>query len=305
VTMTATDGCKDAARLLGAYADGQLDAATTLEVDDHLASCETCNERIALDRAMRGSLKKTTKTSAPDDVKARMLAAMTAEANREAARDDAERDKNSPVEEAPRGRGMLRHWRTYSGRSTALRAMLPLASAAALTLAWGFAGKQPVTRGVPDVMQGGFANDEALRELVDVHKRPIRPETKDVAAVRGFEPDVGVPVRAVHFKQGNARFVGARIVNMQGSERSAVLYYEVPQGNGAVQRVSVFVYDPARVHIGPQNLAPHAVGTAQVQVAQQGGYSVAVRNHGGVAYAYTTDLDPDQSAQLVASAEPE
>jgi anti-sigma factor RsiW len=300
--VTKTDECKEAARLLGAYADGQLDAAKTLEVDDHLASCETCNERIALDRAMRASLKKTTKASAPDDVKARMLAAMTAEANREAARED---EKNSPVDEAPRGRGMLRHWRSFKSPSVALRAMLPLASAAALTLAWGFAGKQPVTRGVPDLAQGSFANDEALRELVDVHKRPIRPETKDPTAVRGFEPDVGVPVRAVRFKQGNARFVGARIVNMQGAERSAVLYYEVPRGNGNVQRVSVFVYDPARVHVGSGNLAPRAVGTAQVQVAQQGGYSVAVRNHGGVAYAYTTDLDAEESAQLVASAEPE
>jgi anti-sigma factor RsiW len=288
VTMTASE-CRDVARLLGAYADGQLDAAKTLEVDDHLASCETCNERIALDRAMRASLKNTTKTSAPDDVKTRMLAAMVAEANREAAREE-----NSPVDEAPRGRGMLRHWRT----------MLPLASAAALTLAWGFAGKQPVTRGVLDT-QSGFANDEALRELVNVHKHPIRPETKDPSAVRGFEPDVGVPVRAVRFKQGNARFVGARIVNMHNAERGAMLYYEVPQGNGNVQRVSVFVYDPARVQLGSANLAPHAVGTAQVQVAQRDGYSVAVRNHGGVAYAYTTDLDPDQSAQLVASAEPE
>lgn len=292
-----TSECKNMARLLGAYADGQLDAAKTLEVDDHLASCETCNERIALDRAMRASLKNTTKTSAPDDVKARLLGAMTAETNREAAR-DGEQEKNSPVEEAPRGRGMLRHWRT----------MLPLASAAALTLAWGFAGKQPVTRGVPDMAQGGLANDEALRELVDVHKRPIRPETKDPSAVRGFEPDVGVPVRAVRFKQGNARFVGARIVNVHGSERGAMLYYEVPTNGGAnapVQRVSVFVYDPARVHIGNDNSAPRAVGTAQVQVSQKDGYSVAVRNHGGVAYAYTTDLDPDQSAQLVASAEPE
>lgn len=298
MTDSVRDSCKDTARYLGAYADGQLDAAKTLEVDDHLASCETCNERIALDRAMRASLKKTTKTSAPDDVRARMLAAMSAEANREASRNE-EQEKDSAVEEAPRGRGVLRHWRS----------MLPLASAAALTLAWGFAGKQPVTRGMPDVMQGGFANDEALRDLVEVHKRPIRPETKDPTAVRSFEPDVGVPVRAVRFKQGDARFVGARIVNMHGSERSAVLYYEVPitgpGGNGNVQRVSVFVYDPARVHIGNANLAPRAVGTAQVQVAQQGGYSVAVRNHGGVAYAYTTDLDPDQSAQLVASAEPE
>lgn len=297
--MTMSDACKSTARLLGAHADGQLDAVKTLEVDDHLASCETCNERVALDRAMRASLKKTTKASAPDDVRARMLAAMTAEANREAAREDG-REKTSAVDEAPRGRGVLRHWRT----------MLPLASAAALTLAWGFAGKQPVTRGVPDVMQGGFANDEALRDLVEVHKRPIRPETKDPTAVRGFEPDVGVPVRAVRFKQGNARFVGARIVNMHGSERGAMLYYEVPVdkagvNTGAVQRVSVFVYDPARVHIGNANIAPRAIGTAQVQVAQRDGYSVAVRNHGGVAYAYTTDLDPDQSAQLVASAEPE
>lgn len=278
--------CKSMARLLGAYADGQLEAAKTLEVDDHLASCEVCNERIALDRAVRASLKKTTKTVAGDDVKARMLAAMSAEATREERREEAE---------APRERGTLRRWRT----------MLPIASAAALTLAWGFAGKQPVTRGLPDVMQGGFANDEVLRELVDVHKRPIRPETQDPKAIRSFEPDVGVPVRAVRFKQGNARFVGARIVNMQGAERGAMLYYEVPQQNGSVQRVSVFVYDPARVHIGSSATAPRAIGTARVQVVQQGGYSVAVRQHDGVAYAFTTDLDPDQSAQLVAQAEPE
>ena len=48
--MTET-ACKETARLLGTYTDGQLDAAKTLEVDDHLASCEVCNERIALDRA--------------------------------------------------------------------------------------------------------------------------------------------------------------------------------------------------------------------------------------------------------------
>jgi anti-sigma factor (TIGR02949 family) len=106
-----TPECKETARLLGAYADGQLDAVKTLEVDDHLASCETCNERIALDRAMRASLKKTTKTSAPEDVRSRMLAAMTAEANRETAREQGEKD--STVDEAPRGRGVLRHWRSF------------------------------------------------------------------------------------------------------------------------------------------------------------------------------------------------
>jgi anti-sigma factor RsiW len=286
--------CTRTTRLLGAYVDGQLEAAETLEIDDHVAACETCHERIALDRALRASLKKTTKASAPADVKARMLAAMSAEAAREETRSDEARSDEEPAP-AETGRGMLRHWRT----------MLPLASAAALTLAWGFAAKQPASRGAADVMQGGFANDEVLRELVDVHKRPIRPETQDPKVVRSFEPDIGVPVRGVRFKEPDARFVGARIVNMHGSERGAMLYYEVPQRNGIVQRVSVFVYDPARVHIAQENLAPRAVGTARVQVAQQGGYSVAVREHAGVAYAFTTDLDADSNAQLVAQAEPE
>src|SRR5690606_24599416 len=159
------------------------------------------------DRAVRGSLQKTTKLTASADVKARMLAAMAAQTTREELAREEEREADEP-----RGRGMLRHWRT----------MLPLASAAALTLAWGFAAKQPVTAGLPDVMQGGFANDEVLRELVDVHKRPIRPETQDRKEVRSFERDVGVPVRAVHFKQNNARFVGGRIVNMHGAERAAM-----------------------------------------------------------------------------------
>ena len=70
--------CTDVVRLLGAHADGQLDPAKTLEVDDHLGSCESCRERVQLDRAIRGSLKKAVRTTAPSNMRARMLAAMTA-----------------------------------------------------------------------------------------------------------------------------------------------------------------------------------------------------------------------------------
>ena len=78
-----------------------------------------------------------------------------------------------------------------------------------------------------------------------------------------------------------------------------MLQYEMQQGNN-VQRVTVFVYDPAKVQIGGANLAPRAVGTAQVRIGQTDGYSVAVRQQGGVGYTIASDTDPDSLANLVA-----
>ena len=137
--------CRSIARLLGAHADGQLDAAKTLEVDDHLGKCEDCRERVALDRAIRGSVKKAVSTTTPDDVRARMLVAMAGERAREskqraeavATAAMAVAALRSGVEDGPAGRPvMLRHWRT----------MLPLSAAAVIAFAWGFAGKQPMAQ---------------------------------------------------------------------------------------------------------------------------------------------------------------
>ncbi len=290
------------ARLLGAHADGQLDAAKTLEVDDHLGRCETCRERVALDRAIRGSLKKAVKTSAPADVRARMLAAMagqTARDEKTASASAAPVDVLGSVESVESiGSGrpsMLRHWRT----------MLPIASAAAIALAWGFAGKQPMAGGDTSARLGaGFSNDELVNQFVDVHRRPIRPETPDPKEVRAFEREVGVPVHVPQLEK-NARFVGGRLLPVQGGERAAMLQYEVAQANGGVQRVSVFIYDPRRVQIhGAEQLAPRAVGTAQVRVGRAHGYSLAVAQHGSVGYAVASDLE-DSSAQYALAADRE
>lgn len=285
-----TETCSPVARLLGAYVDGRLDTAKTLEVDDHLAACETCRERIALDRAVRGSLKKTSKTTAGGDMKARMLAAMAAEARRE--------DAATKTAEAAtvKSRGMLRHWRT----------MIPVASAAALALAWGFAAKQPVVM-TSETMGAGFVNDDLLRQFVAVHSHPMRPEASDPSQVRQFERDVGVPVRFPQKLHANARFVGGRLLPTANGERAALLQYEVGDGtnSGNVQRVSIFVYDPRRVTVGSRNLAPRAVGTAQVQVGQENGVSVAVTQHGQAGYLVASDLDPDSSAKLVAAVDGE
>jgi len=289
--------CGSIARLLGAHADGQLDAAKTVEIDDHLGACETCRERVALDRAIRGSLKKAVQTATPDDVRARMLAAMAGATAREALLVEEAVEAAAEAEEpkAAKRPAMLRSWRTA----------LPVASAAAICLAWGFAARQPMAASdLHASARAGFSNDELVKQFVDVHSRPIRPETADSKEVRNFEREVGVPVHVPQLEK-NARFVGGRLLPVQGGERAAMLQYEVVRASGEVQRVSVFIYDPRRVQIrSAEQLPARAVGTAEVRVGQARGYSVAVAQHGDVGYAVASDLD-DSSAQFVAAAERE
>ena len=314
----SADACKSMGLLLGAHLDGQLDPVKTLEVEDHIGACEVCYERLALDRALRGSLKKAVKTTAPEDVRARMLAALAGERARagESAREtrqdedehsvsstaaivatgsmteglDASADRTSTPGSAPKRPSMLRHWRT----------MLPLASAAALMMAWGAAGKQPVVHGMPETMVPDGLPDDLLRDIVGQHRGPLPPEQADPKQVRQFERYVGVPVRVPQFS--NARFVGGRLVPLHGGERAAMLQYEVKQ-NGDTQRVTVFVYDPRKIQIGGANLSARSVGTAEVRVGQTDGYSVAVTQHGGIGYAMASDLDPESSANLVSAVE--
>jgi hypothetical protein len=64
--------------------------------------------------------------------------------------------------------------------------------------------------------------------------------------------------------------------------------------------VTVLVYDPEKIQVGNANLAPREVGTAEVRVGQEKGYSVVVTQRAGVGYLLASDLDPDRSVQLAA-----
>jgi len=279
--MTLHD-CRDRARLLGSYLDGELEPARMIEIDEHVGECETCREEAQLMRAVRGSLKRVVRTSAPAGLSERIATAMAAERVREEARGEAQEalDAQAPLVS-------LASWRT----------MVPLATAAALALMWGAATRgshSPTTEA-----RAGFG-DDLLAELVSEHSQSLPLEAKDPDSVRGLERYVGVPLHPASFERAglNARLVGGRVVPLR-AQRAAMLQYVVGTGDDA-RRVSVVVYDAQKIQIGTANLAPREVGTAEVRVGRESGYSVAATQRGGVGYVVASDLDPDRSAQFAA-----
>jgi anti-sigma factor (TIGR02949 family) len=283
--MTLHD-CRDRARMLGPYLDGELEAAKLIEIDEHVAQCETCREEAQLLRAIRGSLKRVVRTAAPQGLRDRIGTAMAAEVAREGARSDGASSGSAALE------GPLVGWASW-------RTMVPLATAAALALMWGAVTRMDPLHGASVDKAAVFDGDELLSELVAEHSRPLPP---DVTAI----PDVGnklaryvdVPVRPARFERGGAHFVGGRVMPLR-SQRAAMLQYVVGTGEDA-PRVSVYVYDAQKIQIDSANLAPRAVGSAEVRVGRERGYSVVVAQRAGVGYLVTSDLDPDRSAQLAA-----
>jgi anti-sigma factor RsiW len=284
--MTLHD-CRDHARMLGPYLDGELEAAKLIEIDEHVARCETCREEAQLLRAMRGSLKRVVRTAAPQGLRDRIDTAVAAEMAREVTRSESANRGSAGVE------GPLVGWASW-------RTMVPLATAAALALMWGAAtrgGSQPGTSVATRATV--FDGDELLAELVAEHSRPLPPDvTAGPDSGRKLGRYVDVPVRPASFERGGAHFVGGRVMPLR-SQRAAMLQYVVGTGEDA-PRVSVYVYDAQKIQIDSANLSPRAVGSAEVRVGREKGYSVVVAQREGVGYLVTSDLDPDRSAQLAA-----
>jgi anti-sigma factor RsiW len=268
--------CRDRSRMLGSYLDGELEPAMILEIDEHVAGCGTCREEAQLLRAMRGSLKRVVRTSAPAGLRERMATAMTAEVAREDAREDAA---------VAGGAGNGRAWRT----------MVPLATAAAVALVFGAASRMGLGASARGESRASVDN-EMLADLVS--QLPLPPEAKDVQSVRDLEKYVGVPVRPGTLERAGAHLVGGRVLPLH-SQRAAMLQYLVGSA-GEERRVSVIVYDPQKIQIGTANFETYPVGTAEVRVGREKGYSVAAAQRDGVGYLVTSDLDEDKNTQLAA-----
>ncbi len=302
--------CRENSRLVGIYLDGQLDAVKTLDVEEHVTVCEDCRERIELERAIRASLKRAVRESAApksEGLKERMMAAMRAEEARlsaiadelESEEDEEEEPLSHPEAVAAEADVVVLAPRPGKPKKAGFswRTLVPLAAAAALVIAWGSLSQGPGPRGVGGSAHAGFVGNDAISELLAEHASPLPPERTNAKDMRALERYVGVPVRAPSFRSPQAKFVGGRLFNVQRTH-AAMLQYQL--GDGAKQqRVTVFIYDPQKVRIDDDGLAPRAVGTSEVRVGHADGHSLAVTQRAGVGYAFASDLDPEASMQLV------
>jgi anti-sigma factor RsiW len=273
-------GCRHVAPLLEPFRDGELGPADVVEVEQHLTECERCAERLRLAEAMRASLKQVVRADAQvtTGFEERIRSALAAERAREE-RLNAERDANV--------------------RMLSWRSIVPIASAAAVVMVWAASANNRVNSSVPGKPEYADAAppsvEKLLEDLVRNHERPAAPEITEPALLPQLEPEVGVPVQIPNFKQYGARWEGVSVVRVS-NQRAASLRYRI-----AGHKLTVYVYDASRVPVRTK-LQPRVVRDEPVYVGSRHGVSIAAtERRNGVGYAVATDLNNDESAELVAS----
>jgi anti-sigma factor RsiW len=275
-------GCRHFAPLLEPFRDGELSPAQVVEVEQHLVECELCTERVRLGEAMRASLKQVVRAESPVTAafEERIRAALAAERAR---------DERSDVAQDAQVR-------TLSWRS-----IVPIASAAAVVMVWAASANNRA----PDTMvskSGVLYGDVApqsveklLEDLVQNHERAAAPQITEPTLLPQLEPEVGVPVKLPKFEQYGARWEGVSVVPVS-NQRAASLRYRI-----AGHKLTVYVYDASRFPVRTK-LKERVIRDAPVYVGSRHGVSIAAaERRNGVGYAVATDLNGDESAELVAS----
>jgi anti-sigma factor RsiW len=274
-------GCRHFVALLGPFRDGELGPADVVDVEEHLADCEGCRERLRLSEAIRGSLKQVVRaeaavTSAFED---RIRAALVAERAREE-RLDPERDAQV--------------------RMLSWRSIVPIAAAAAVVMVWAAsANNRPKDVASAQANLYGSSSpasvEKLLEDLVRNHERSTAPQFTEQTLLPQLEPEVGVPVKLPNFNQYGARWEGVSVVPVN-NQRAASFRYRI-----AGHRLTVYVYDASRFPVR-STLKQRLVRDEPVYVGSRHGVSIAAtERRNGVGYAVATDLNNDESAELVAS----
>lgn len=276
--------CRQVTALLDAFLDGELPADQTLSVEEHLSSCNTCGELLRLDSALRTSMKSAVRAASVPSVgfEERLNGALRAERER-------------MLEARPSARP--------AANKRVAGAAWWLAMAAAVSgFAWILARPEPARSPVasaprpatpePTGVAAAETPEQALDELVRYHATPPEPQITEPSLVQRLEPEVGVPVHVPALKQYGASWEGGGVVPMK-NQRAALFRYRVSN-----HPVTVYVYDARRMPLRSV-LEPRVVHNQPVHVGERHGYSIAALEQRGVGYAVATDLNDDESAELV------
>jgi anti-sigma factor RsiW len=272
--------CRRFVPLLEPFRDGELSPADVVDVEEHLVECERCAERLRLGEALRLSLKQHVREAAPvtESFEERIRMALVAERERE------ER-LSAPVD--------------IHSRMLSWRGIMPIAAAAAVIMVWAASANNrvadPKLTSKADVASTPASVEKLIEDLVANHQRSTGPQFTEQTLLPQLESEVGVPVRAPNFKPYGAHWEGVSVVPVN-NQRAASLRYRI-----AGHRLTVYVYDASRVPVR-STLTERVVRNAPVYVGSRHGVSIAATERSnGVGYAIATDLNNDESAELVAA----
>jgi hypothetical protein len=181
------------------------------------------------------------------------------------------------------------------------RTIVPVAAAAAVTLAWAASTNESRTARASSELTANEMSaavtpnvDQLIEEFVNYHANSPAPEVTEPGLIPKLEPEVGVPVRLPSLQQYGARWEGASVVPVR-NQRAASFRYRIDG-----HRVTLYVYNSARFPLRA-TLEPRVVRNLPVYVGSRHGYSIAALETRGLGYAVATDLDDRESAELVAS----
>ena len=192
-----------------------------------------------------------------------------------------------------------------------LRYIVPLAAAATIALVFGAMRLQEPTAetvaheespadtttatSLPTtpVAAQAVAWNMFLDGLAQRHLQPPALETFDPKGVEEYAPHIGVRVSSPAMR--DAQWVGARL------ETNAALMRFMRNR----KPVTVFVFDPRRVHMQPTSaLRERVIGREPVLAGKVRGVAVAASEQNGVGYALATDDSVDEAARLILTATP-
>jgi anti-sigma factor RsiW len=272
--------CHHFVPLLEPFRDGELSPGEIVDVETHLVECERCSERVRLGEAVRVSLKEVVREGAQVSTafEERIRLALVAERERE--------ERMDPAHDA-------------QVRMLSWRSIMPIAAAAAVVMVWAASANNRTTDKATlvkgDVASTPASVEKLLEDLISNHQQASGPQFTEQGLLPQLEPEVGVPVRLPNFKQYGARWEGVSVVPVS-NQRAASLRYRI-----AGHRLTVYIYDASRVPVR-STLQQRMVRDERVYVGSRHGVSIAAtERNNGVGYAIATDLNKDESAELVAS----
>ena len=264
-------------RFIGAYVDGELDPASQIDFERHLAVCSGCQEVLAFERVFRHQLREVIgRSRAPDALRDRICAALA---------------------EAPPPAGFRREPALIRVFSLRARYAIPVAAVAAVAfVVIGALDAEPAVPGAePSTRRAGAM--PLFQDVARIHRSELPPDIRDNAPQKVgdyLRTKVHFPVQPASFDQG-VELVGGRVTNVRDGTAAALYYQTFDQ-----RRMTVVVTDRQPMPL-EQAAFRFTFGNQTVFYQRVGAYTVPVRQEDGLAYYFIGELERDKMIRMAAT----